>query len=263
MRIIVLFLIMAAALVTGASGYIVEIEAPEKVQAGAPLLVTGSTSFPAGTELDLVLYRLVQPVPETIERRILTVDQTKTFSESFSTLGLESGQYKVEISFPSNKGDSLGSGSTTVRLIDIIDRSDEIHLAVRTDQPLGEALNIKGYLLDFGVGTITIRVTGPGEFSAPSMNIRTTTKPGGTDGHFSRMVPVTEPGNYYVTFSDAGGHIATIKFTVAAAPVTTRTTVAITEEVTEEPAPTFAALPYAGILGGILLAAMFLHLRRK
>ena len=263
MRNLVFFLIMAAGLVACASGYILNIDAPEKVQAGVPLLVSGSTTFPAGTEFDLVLYRLVQPVPEVIERRIIIVDETKTFSESFSTLGFESGQYKVEVSFPSDKGTSLGSGSTTLKIFNVVDRSDEIRLTIPTEQTVGDALVIKGYLTDSGVVTINIKVTGPSGFSAPAQDIRTTTMPGRTDGQFSRTVKVTDPGNYYVTFSDAKGYMTTIKFTVVRPPTLTQTTVTPTQEVTDEPTATQASAPLAGLAGGFLVAAGLAYLKRK
>ena len=263
MRNLVFFLIMTAGLVAGGSGYILSIDAPEKVQAGVPLLVTGNTTFPAGTEFDLVLYRLIQPVPEVIERRIIIVDETKAFSESFSTLGLESGQYKVEVSFPSDKGTSLGSGSTTLKMFNIVDRSDEIRLTVPTEQTVDDALVIKGYLPDSGVVTINIKVTGPSGFTAPAQDIRTTIMPGKTDGQFSRTVKVTVPGNYYATFSDARGYMSTIKFTVTRPPTLTQTTVVPTENMTEQPTATAASFPVAGLAGGFLAAAGLAYLKRR
>jgi len=254
---------MAAGLVAGVSGYILTIDAPEKVQAGVPLLVTGSTTFPAGTEFDIILYRLVQPVPEKIDQRIVIVDETKTFSESFGTLGLESGQYKVEVSFPSDRGTSLGSGSTTLKIFTIIDRSDEIFLTVPTEQFVGEALVVKGYIPDIGVATINMKITGPSGFSAPALNIRTTTMPGRTDGQFLRTVNVTEPGNYYVTFSDASGYMATIKFTVVRPPTLTQTTSTPTEVATEELPATAVPFPLAGLAGGLLAAAGLAQLRKR
>lgn len=263
MRYLVFFLVMSAGLVAGVSGYILTIDAPEKVQAGVPLLVTGSTTFPAGTEFDLVLYRLIQPVPEMIERRIVVVDETKTFSESFSTLGLVPDQYKVEVAFPSDRSTSLGSGSTTLKQFNIVDRSDEIVLTVPTEQPVGEALVIRGYIQDIGVATINIKITGPSGFTAPALDIRTTTMPGRTDGQFTRIVEVTEPGNYYVTFSDARGHMATIKFTVASPPTVTETTATPTENATDEPPATIVPFPLFGTALGLFTAAALSTMKKR
>jgi len=263
MRYLVFFLVMSAGLVAGVCGYILTIDAPEKVQAGVPLLVTGSTTFPAGTEFDLVLYRLIQPVPETIERRIVIVDETKTFSESFSTLGLVPDQYKVEVAFPTDRSTSLGSGSTTLKIFTIVDRADEIVLTVPTEQSVGEALVIRGYIQDIGVATINIKITGPSGFTAPALDIRTTTMPGRTDGQFTRTVEVTDPGNYYVTFSDARGHMATIKFTVASPPTATETTATPTENATGTPPATIAPFPLVGMVLGLSAAAALSILKER
>ena len=56
MRIIPALLFLA--LLSGAAqAYIVTFDAPAENLAGAPIEVTGSTTFPAGTQFDLILYK--------------------------------------------------------------------------------------------------------------------------------------------------------------------------------------------------------------
>ncbi|HUU74732.1 MAG TPA: hypothetical protein VMW63_01440 [Methanoregulaceae archaeon] len=263
MRCLVFFVIMTAALAAGAQGYILNIDAPEKVQAGVPLVVTGSTTFPAGTEFDLMFYKLNQPLPELVERRVVIIDESKEFIASLSTMGLESGQYKLEVAFPSDQGTKLGSGSTTLKILDIIDRSDELRITSPLEQTLTETLLVEGYIQDIGVATISMKVTGPGGFVVPVTNIRTTTIPGRIDGHFSKKIAVSDPGNYYVSFSDAKGFMTTVKFTVVMPARTTEMTITPSGEPTEEPTPTASPVPIAGLCGGLLGAAVLAYRIRK
>ncbi len=254
MRRILFFLLSAALCCSVVQGYVLSIEAPGELRAGAPLLVSGTTTFPAGTQFDIVFYKLQFTTPAEIGRKMITVDESKEFDASFPTTGLEAGQYKVEVQFLRDPGSKLGSDSVTLQQVEIIDRSGEIFLTAPRDQVLGEALRIEGYIPDAGVATITLRISGPAGFSLPDQYVRTTTQPGKTDGHFSYTLPVTEPGNYYVEIYDRVGFMTTVKYTVER-PVSA-TTPSGTEPVAPEPSPTSpSAVPFPLAALGMGLAA--------
>ncbi len=211
----IFFLILAFTLLCGmAEAYVVFIEVPPNLQAGVPLVVTGNTTFPEGTQFDIVLYKLQFTTPEEIGRRVIIVDNSKTFDASFATTGLPAGPYKIEIQFLEGMESRLGSDSVTIQQVNLVDRSSEIYLTAGKDQTLDEALLIEGYIPDIGVATITLKINGPEGFSLPDQFVRTTTQPGKIDGHFSIRVNVTEPGNYYVNFYDQKGFITQVKYSV-------------------------------------------------
>ncbi|NYT20644.1 MAG: hypothetical protein GKC07_02445 [Methanomicrobiales archaeon] len=259
MRRILFFLLSAALLCGAVQGYVLSIEAPGELRAGAPLLVSGTTTFPAGTQFDIVFYKLQFTTPQEIGRRMIVVGESKEFDASFPTTGLEAGHYKVEVQFLKDPGSKLGSDSVTLQQVEIIDRSGEIFLTAPRDQVLGEALLIEGYIPDLGVATITLRISGPAGFSLPDQFVRTTTQPGKVDGWFSYKVPVTEPGNYYVEIYDREGFMATVKYAVERpAPVTTPAGT----ETSPSDAPTSpSAVPFplaalaAGLAGAVVICA--------
>jgi hypothetical protein len=250
-------------LVVGAQAYLVTIDTPAEVRAGAPLVVTGTTTFPVGTLIDIVLYPTEFAVPSEIARRTIIVDETKAFTVTFPTTDLQAGQYKVEVQVAPDLTGSLGSGSVLWKLVRIIDRSNEIVLTVHKDQNIQEALMIEGYLVDSGVTTLTLEITGPKDFAIPPVNIRTTTQMGQKDGQFSTKVNVVDPGNYYVSFYDPKGFMATIKFSVFEPEVTTRTSVATTA--VPETSPGSTSIPLGGlvVLAGIGAAVLVLLAKRN
>ncbi len=264
MKKIGLFILIISLLVVGVQGYVVTIDGPANVQAGAPLVITGETTFPVGTQMDVVFYKVQSTTPAELERKIVVVDDTKSFIVPFNTNGLLAGQYKVEVQFPANPGTTVSSGSTTVKILNIVDRSGEIHLTVSKDQAMNEALLLEGYIPGIAISTINIKITGPKGFVVPPLDIRTTTLPGKTDGMFSKKVTVTDPGNYYVSFSDPKGYIGTIKFSVYEPETTPLVTTQpeTTVPVSETPSPK-APLSGMVLVAGLLAAGAVAVMTRK
>lgn len=260
MRSAVFFLLCLLFLAGSTQAYVLSISAPAEIRAGAPLEIEGNTTFPVGTQFDLVIYRLQTTTPSEVARKIIIVDESKSFQVSFPTSGLESGDYKVEARFLTDPGTKLGSDSVTMRVFRITDRSGEIVLTAPTDQVLGEALRLEGYIPKAGITTITIKVSGPQGAVLPPQDIRTTTRAGKDDGYFSRTIPVSERGNYYVDFYDLKGFMTTVKFmvdspsaeTLPATPgVTTSSPDIIPPTIVPAPlAACCAALIAAGVLAG-------------
>ncbi|MBP1929656.1 hypothetical protein J2741_002203 [Methanolinea mesophila] len=263
MKKVGLAVILLILLVAGAQAYLVTIDAPVTVQAGAPLVVTGTTTFPVGTLIDIVIYPTEFAVPSEIARKTVVVDETKSFMVTFPTTDLQAGQYKVEAQLAPDLTSSLGSGSVLWKLVQVVDRSKEIVLTVPKDQDLHNALMIEGHLVDSGVTTLTLDVTGPKDFAIPPVNIRTTTQMGQKDGYFSTKINVSDPGNYYVSFYDPKGFMATIKFSVFEPQMTTPSTEATT--VAPETSAGTTSIPLGGLVALAAIGAacaVFLVKRR-
>ncbi len=250
-------------IVEGVFAYELFLEAPGEVRAGAPLEVTGTTTFPVGTEFDLVLYHLQTTVPEPVAQKGIVIGDSRSFEASFPTMGLSPGNYKLEVRFRADPGSKLSSSSVITRLVRVTDRSGEIVITSDLDQVVGDALRIEGYVPKAGVVTLTMKVTGPQGAAVPPQEIRTSTVLGKDDGFFSRTVPVSEKGNYYVEFSDVKGYITTVKFTVDEPQGTPGVPTGATPETTETSrlpeTPAVSPFPVACCLGGLLLVALALR----
>lgn len=279
---ITLILILLAMLVTISAAYIITIDAPDTVIAGTPLTITGSTTFPEDTYFDLVLYYSKHTAGE-IQKQKVIVDPSKQFRTDFETRELQKGQYKVEVHAIVSDGkefveSSLGSASVTRRVIQVVDRSDEITIESPGEQNLSAALMVTGRVKKLGSGVVTLRAFGPGSFTYGPLQIITTSGFADDDGHFSTLVPVHEPGAYQVSFSDKKGYIGEYAFTVTApepeeaAPVVLTSAPTRTEipsppvtpapTASPSPAPTRSSLSSALVAGGVI-GGMMLALRRR
>ena len=105
--------------------------------------------------------------------------------------------YKVEV--PTNgMGDSV-----TMRLVNLVDRSDEIHLSSQTMQSFNGKLYISGTLSKDTSSGVQIEVIGPDNTNIfGPLYINTNYQ-----GSFSADFPITGPGDYEVSFTDASGYI--------------------------------------------------------
>lgn len=248
MKKIVLFLIGLLFLPHLVCGYYVNIEAPDTLTVGKPLVVTGTTTFGIGTPVDVVLYRQLTTTSE-IKRLIVYIQPDKTFRAVFDTTGLETGTYKVEV--PTS---GMGSDAVTSRVIQLVDRSDSIHVSSPLTQPFSGKLAIAGTIDGSDSSGFQIEVVGPGSvviFGPYYVNAN-------NQGDFSVEVPVDEPGNYEVSFTDARGYIGekTITVTNIAIPNETPATEISpvaqpsTPVLTSQPSttPTTPLLPLAGLV---------------
>ena len=81
-------------MVAGASAYEIVIDAPTSIQAGAPLVVNGTTNLADGVGISIALSNADYTTLE-IEKKDLVVqrsDENKSFSVVFNTTGLKKGQ---------------------------------------------------------------------------------------------------------------------------------------------------------------------------
>jgi hypothetical protein len=275
MKKIAIIVLLAMVLIVGvASAYVLTIDCPAKLPVGAPLPVTGTTSFPVGTTFDLVFSSSGQ-TSNMISSIPVTVGDDKSFNTVFETTGLKGGMYKVEAIPRGDYQSKLSSDSTTIRVVELVDRSDMLHITSPVNQDIPNALLIEGYISKAGSSGVKLDVIGPlGKVFGPSY-IATTTRGGNQDGYFSQNIPVNEPGNYDARFSDTTGYIGVKTFGVKA-PVTpvpvvtseetllftpTPTTLRPVQTKTPVPTPTKSGSPLAGIIAGLGVAG-FLTLRK-
>jgi hypothetical protein len=190
-----------------AAAYQVNIDAPDSLTVGKPLVVTGTTTFGIGTPIDVVLYHQLTTTRE-VKRKIVYIQPDKTFKAVFDTTGLVTGTYKVEV--PTN---GMGD-STTMRVVQLVDRSDSIHLSSSLAQPISGKMAVIGTIKGGENSGIQIEVVGPDNevvFGPRYVNTNYA-------GDFSVDVPVTKTGEYEVSFTDSKGYIGAKTFTILGEP---------------------------------------------
>jgi hypothetical protein len=193
----IVLLVMGLLFLSGfASAYRVNIDAPDSLPVGKPLIVNGTTTFGIGTPIDVVLYYQLTTTTE-IKRKIVYVQSDHSFRAVFDTTGLKTGMYKVEV--PTN-----GAGdSVNMRVVHFFDRSDDIQLSSSTTQNFNGKITIAGAIKGDENSGVQIEVIGPDDdvvFGPRYIN---------TDyqGTFAIDVHTTEPGDYEVSFTDARGYV--------------------------------------------------------
>jgi len=196
MKKFVLFVMGLCFLIAVVSAYQVDIEAPDTLAVGKPLIVTGTTTFGIGTPIDVVLYYQVTSSSE-IERKIVYVQDDKTFRAVFDTTGLKKGIYKVEV-----PASGIGN-SITMRLVHLVDRADEIFLSSQATQYYNGKIYIAGTIKNDANSGIQIEVVGSDNaavFGPAYVNTNYA-------GNFAVDVPIHGPDDYEISFTDAKGYI--------------------------------------------------------
>ncbi|MCX6699664.1 MAG: hypothetical protein NTV68_07015 [Methanomicrobiales archaeon] len=271
MKKIAIIALLAMVLIVGvASAYVLTIDCPLKLPVGAPLPVMGTTTFPAGTTVDLVFSSSGQ-TSNMISTVPVTIGEDKNFNVVFETTGLNGGMYKVEAIPRGDYQSKLSSDSITIRVVELIDRSDMLHITSPINQVIPNALLIEGYISKAGNSGVKLDVIGPvGKAFGPAY-IGTASRSGNPDGYFSQYISVEEPGNYNARFSDSTGYIGEkifgVKATVTPVPVVTTegtllftptpTTPRPVQTKTQVPTPTKSDAPVAGIIAGLGIAGFF------
>jgi hypothetical protein len=194
--------------------YELTINTTEKVYRGQPLVVNGTSNIPAGTSIDIVFSKSGYVIEE-IARKTITLQENQEFSIIFDTANLTKGIYKVE-ALPIPDYRYLGN-SITLRVVEVIDRSDELKILSPTTQEMSGKLEVDGSISTAGDSGVQIEVTGPDgsivygpEFTRTDLT-----------GSFSVSIPIASPGVYSVSFTDTKGYIGKFPFTVTEPPKTT------------------------------------------
>ncbi|MFA4876282.1 MAG: hypothetical protein WC586_02640 [Methanoregula sp.] len=267
MKKIILLVLCLLCIAGPASAYGLYVTCPDSVQVGMPLKCSIESDFPPGTSFDVVLYQTQYTATQIKSERVTVQDKAKTLYKIFDTQGLPGGDYKVEVKFLGADEPRLRSDSITLRLVKVIDRSDEITITSPNSQSIEEALRVEGALAKGGGDGIQLEIRDPdgGRVFGPQW-IGTVNDLRSGDGKFTQKIPVSAAGDYEVTFADSKGFISTVTFKViaptpvatAAVPVTTAIKTAKTTTVAPTPWPTATQSPlspFAGI-GAVMFAGL-------
>src|SRR5512136_1338054 len=151
----IVLLVMGLLFLSGiGSAYQVNIDAPGTLTVGKPLIVNGTTTFGIGTPIDVVLYYQLTTTTE-IKRKIAYVQSDYTFRAVFDTTGLKTGIYKVEVP-TSGMGESI-----TTRVVNLVDRSEDIRLNSQTYQTFSGKMAVAGIIRGDENSGVQVEVIGP------------------------------------------------------------------------------------------------------
>lgn len=199
-------LFVLAILVIPVAGYQVAISTPSSVPVGDPVIVTGTTTLPAGISINIIFSR-AEGTTTVIEKKTLTVQENKSFSVSFPTKGLDRGQYKVEV--PDQGTYSFLGDSVTVRIVQLIDRSNEVELIAPLEQNFNGKLITSGQISGNEGNGVEVIIEGQqGIIFGPEF-IETD-----TNGKFLKEIKISAPGEYLVTLADNKGKIGVFRYNV-------------------------------------------------
>jgi hypothetical protein len=206
--VVLLCLVLCAG---AAQAYVMTITCPDSIQRGLPLVVNGTSNIPPGTTIEIVFTKSGYYLEE-IARKSITLQANQEFSVVFDTSDLTKGIYKVEV-LPIPDYRYLGD-SVTLRIVEIIDRSDELKIYSPKVQEYTGELAIDGSILAARNSGVEIQVNSPdgGIVYGPEY-----VKTNG-EGTFSLKVRIGEPGVYNASFSDAKGFVGRYAFTVEKPP---------------------------------------------
>jgi hypothetical protein len=224
-----LLLVILSLLIGTVAAYEISITAPESVQVGKPIVVNGTSNLHTGTTVEIVLSYSDNTYHE-VARKSVTIQSVPDFSVTFDTKGLGSGVYKLEV-LPVAGIQFLGN-STTLRSVQLVDRSGEIRITSPEKQEFDGMLRIEGSLANTQNTGVQVEVKDAAGTTIFGPEYIATTQAGA----FSREVPITESGSYDVEFTDEKGFIGTVTFTVEELPQATT------------PVPTTAPTPVVPIV---------------
>jgi hypothetical protein len=221
MKRILLIALFLLAIVGPVSAYGLYLKCSEEVAAGASLKCSIDSDFPPGTTFNLVLYQSGYTTTQIRKQPVTIQSDQRTQYVIVDTTGLPGGTYKAEMQYTGADEARLRSDSTTMQLIKVVDRSDEIEITSPVTQDLKDALRIEGELKNGGNSGLEIEVNGPdGRIYGPQW-IQTKNNIKNGAGIFTQKVAVTSGGDYTVEFSDAKGYVGSKSFTVVAPTVAT------------------------------------------
>ena len=219
MKKILIFAIFCLLLTGFASAYEIRIDAPQTLKVGETIVVNGTTSLPAGISFDIMLTRS-EYTSEVKATKHVTVQGDKNFTVEFPTTGYTRGFYKVEI-LPTGEFRYLGD-SITMRVVTLVDRSDEVKITSLPRQYLNGVLHVTGYANNVRNDAVEVQVDNPDgtRLFGPSFI------PTNLDGMFSKDFEIEKNGVYQVKLSDRKGFIGSYNISVldqdvSAVPVVT------------------------------------------
>ena len=216
MKRIAWIMLVGVFLVGAAQAAYVELNAPDKITVGQTLDVSGSSlgTLKPGFSADLIFYKIAFTKTEIARTRIV-VQEGGVFSASFSTDGLEAGNYLLELVDPKPEGiEQFGGESKLQRQVTLINRQTEISITSPLSQSFTGRLSIRGSVSTAGNNGTQLRVDHNGETIYGPLYIAT------LNSVFSTDISIPEGGTYTALFSDYRSYIGSVQFTVSQ-PVST------------------------------------------
>jgi hypothetical protein len=207
MKKILIFAIFCLLLTGVASAYEIRIDAPQTLKLGETIVVNGTTNLPAGVSFDIMLTRS-EYTSEVKATKHVTVQGDKNFTVEFPTGDYTRGVYKVEI-LPTGEFRYLGD-SITMRVVTLVDRSDEVKMTSLPRQYLNGQLHVAGYANNIKNDAIELLVDNPDGTPLFGPSFVSTNM----DGAFSKDFKIEKTGIYQVKLSDRKGLIGTYNITV-------------------------------------------------
>ncbi len=222
MKRIAWILLAGVLLVGAAQAAYVEINAPDTLNVGQPLEVTGSSTLKPGFSADLIFYKMAFTKTE-VDRTRIVVQEGGVFAATFPTMGLNEGAYLLELVDPKPEGSEQFSGeSKTQKNVALIDRQKELTITSPLVQPFTGLLSIRGSVSTAGNNGTQLKVEHNGATIYGPLYIAT------LNDDFSTEIPITGGGTYNAFFSDYKGYIGSAQFTVSQPVVTTAATTVTT-----------------------------------
>ena len=207
MKKILIFAIFCLLLTGVVSAYEIRIDTPQSLQLGETIVVNGTTSLPAGVSFDIMLTRSEYTM-EVKGTKHVTVQGDKNFSVEFPTTGYTKGVYKVEI-LPTGEFRYLGD-SITMRVVTLVDRSDEVKITSLPVQYMDGVLHLTGSANNVKNSAIGLQVNGPDG----SVLFGPAFIPTNLDGAFTKDFQITKTGIYEIKLNDQKGYIGTYNISV-------------------------------------------------
>jgi hypothetical protein len=207
MKKILIFAIFCLLLTGVASAYEIRIDAPQTLKLGETIVVNGTTSLPAGISFDIMLTRS-EYTSEVKATRHVTVQGDKNFTVEFPTTGFTRGIYKVEI-LPTGEFRYLGD-SITMRVVTLVDRSDEVKITSLPRQYLDGVLHVAGYANNARNDAVEMQVDNPDGTILFGPSFISTN----LDGMFSKDFVIEKTGIYQVKLRDRKGFIGSYNISV-------------------------------------------------
>lgn len=229
MKRIILIALCLMCIVGTVSAYGFNLSCPSTIQVGLPIKCSAVGDFPPGTAFDIVLYQTQYTATEISRQAFILQKKDVPQYLLFDTLGLPGGNYKIEVQPKGVSGDEpFRSGSQTLQLIKVLDRSGEITITSPLTQEPENALRVEGSIAKLGNDGVEIEVRGSdGRVFGPQW-IETKNEMQTGAGVFTKKVAVPGSGSYEVSFTDAKSYIGEVTFMVTAPPTPSLTVIPTT-----------------------------------
>jgi hypothetical protein len=161
-----------------ASAYNLDITVPSEIIAGDNIVINGTSNYPQGTLIIIILYKIANPTPYIVDKvtaKPAQGDLPLLFSAQFSSRGLLPGKYKVE-ALPNNYGEStLNSDSTNQKIIQIIQNLNDRSVSTITPQTPSQVYITKTVATQQPITTLPVKTITTNPPTTPPTIIPTVT----------------------------------------------------------------------------------------